>query len=241
MWSGWRPNWKSKLAAGQQSQLYIGTLTLDPAFTDSFCLRSNGIHSSKLLRFDIWVFVDVSNFHCLETNITLALSGKDFVGQVSFGSLSFGYQIFQPLQPPDKCFLIPNKMFTPQSRDNFVYSQAIFYILDMFNITNAHQFNLCKNRQKQQTNNVQFSTNKQKTIIVNQSVARYLYICFNFWRGGWNWVVLGAAGTSFWVAGFNLSLATQANPTPVQIRIFRFYLLLKFNCFTTYEAEMTNH
>ena len=115
MWSGWRPNWKSKLAAGQQSQLYIGTLTLDPAFTDSFCLRSNGIHSSKLLRFDIWVFVDVSNFHCLETNITLALSGKDFVGQVSFGLLSFGHQICQPLQPPDKCFLIPNKMFTPRA------------------------------------------------------------------------------------------------------------------------------
>ena len=39
MWSGWRPNWKSKLAAGQQSQLYIGTLTLDPAFTDSFCFE----------------------------------------------------------------------------------------------------------------------------------------------------------------------------------------------------------
>ena len=128
MWSGWRPNWKSKLAAGQQSQLYIGTLTLEPAFTDSFCLRSNGIHSSKLLRFDIWVFVDVSNFHCLETNITLALSGKDFVGQVSFGLLSFGHQIFQPLQPPDKCFFDPQQnVYPPEQRQFCLLPGNILY------------------------------------------------------------------------------------------------------------------
>ena len=149
----------------------------------------------------------------------------------------FGYRIFQPLQPnfwPQINVFDPQQYFTPRSQKMlFTPRQYSWY-----NITNVNQVN----RQKQQTNNVQFSTNKQKNNDSKSECCQVLIsLVLTFGEGVWNWVVLGAAGTSFWVAGFNLSLATQANPTPVQIRIFRFYFLLKFNCFTTYEAEMTNH
>ena len=56
----------------------------------------------------------------------------------------------------------------------------------------------------------------------------YLYFLSSFWRGVWNWVVLGAGQVSGWL-GFNLSLATLAN-SKLNIQILYFFCRKDVDC-----------
>ena len=70
---------EAKLAGQQKpclkSKLYIGIVTLRPAFTHSFCLISIGIQSPSSICWDL-VFdavCQVSDSHCLKTNYILSI------------------------------------------------------------------------------------------------------------------------------------------------------------------------